>query len=160
MFIYNVRLPSLKVTEKFGEQLGKQALPGDIICLDGDLGAGKTTMARAIAKGLGVAQYCYVNSPSYAIMHEYCGKFPLYHMDFYRLDNSEDVLELGFDEYFYLSGLTVIEWAERAVEILPENRLSIMIKHRGEELREVVLQGTVHYQKRIESLLILCEARR
>lgn len=120
-------LHTLAETEQFGTLLGKYAGPGDIICLDGDLGAGKTTLSQAIARGLGVPETCYVTSPSFAIMHEYAGRLPMYHMDFYRLQDADDVADLGFEEYFYLEGLTVIEWSMRAIEILPQNRLKINI---------------------------------
>jgi tRNA threonylcarbamoyladenosine biosynthesis protein TsaE len=115
-------------TQKFGILIGSLALPGDVICLDGELGAGKTTLTQGIAKGLDVPPSCYVTSPSFSILHEYPGRIPLYHMDFYRLNSSVEVEELGFEEYFYMSGVTVIEWSERAVEILPADRLALYIK--------------------------------
>jgi tRNA threonylcarbamoyladenosine biosynthesis protein TsaE len=108
--------------------IGSLALPGDVICLDGELGAGKTTLTQGIAKGLDVPPSCYVTSPSFSILHEYPGRIPLYHMDFYRLNSSVEVEELGFEEYFYMSGVTVIEWSERAAEILPADRLALYIK--------------------------------
>ena len=107
-------LNSLVETEAFGHRLGQLAEAGDVICLDGDLGAGKTAMTQAIARGLGVPASCYVTSPSFAIFHEYPGRLPLYHFDFYRLRGSDDVEDLGFEEFFYLSGCTVIEWSVRA----------------------------------------------
>ena len=106
-----IRLTSRADTEKFGILLGMAASPGDVICLDGDLGAGKTTLTQGIAKGLEVPEGCYVTSPSFAILHEYSGRIPLYHMDFYRLTGSAEIEDLGFEEYFYMSGLTVIEWS-------------------------------------------------
>ena len=115
-------------TENFGILLGSLALPGDVICLDGELGAGKTTLTQGIAKGVDVPPSYYVTSPSFSILHEYPGRIPLYHMDFYRLNSSVEVEELGLEEYFYMSGLTVIEWSEKAVEILPADRLALYIK--------------------------------
>lgn len=132
-----VNLKNLDDTEKLGNVIGRATEPGDIICLNGDLGAGKTTLTQAIARGLNVPSRSYVTSPSFAIMHEYTGIIPLYHMDFYRLSDSSDVIDLGFEEYFYLDGLTVIEWAERAADILPEERVSIDIKLNNDEIRTV-----------------------
>lgn len=130
-------IPSLQDTKTFGTALGRGAREGDVICLDGDLGAGKTTLAQAIAKGLQVPDTYYVTSPSFAIFHEYPGRIPLYHMDFYRLHQSIDVEDMGLVEYFYLDGLTVIEWAERAPEILPETALRLRIEVTGENQRKV-----------------------
>jgi tRNA threonylcarbamoyladenosine biosynthesis protein TsaE len=130
-------LNSLADTDRFGLQLGSIALPGDVICLDGELGAGKTTITQAIAKGLEVPPSCYVTSPSFAILHEYPGRIPLYHMDFYRLRDSLDVENLGFEEYFYLSGLTVIEWSEKASELLPVERLVLHIQIEPDDKRIV-----------------------
>jgi tRNA threonylcarbamoyladenosine biosynthesis protein TsaE len=120
-------LQDISDTEKLGRLLGKQAQPGEVICLDGDLGAGKTTLSQAIARGLGVPDSCYVTSPSFAILHEYQGRIPMYHMDFYRLHDATEIEDLGFDEYFYLKGLTVVEWSMRAINSLPSDRLSLQI---------------------------------
>lgn len=119
----HIYLKDLAATEKFARLLARLVLPGDVICLNGDLGAGKTALTQQIARGLEVPESCYVTSPSFAILQEYPGRIPLYHMDFYRLADETEVEDLGFDEYFYLSGLTVIEWSERAVALIPESRL-------------------------------------
>jgi tRNA threonylcarbamoyladenosine biosynthesis protein TsaE len=120
-------LKTLADTLALGRFLGQSALPGDVICLDGDLGAGKTTLTQAIAEGLGVPANDYVTSPSFAIFHEYQGRIPLYHMDFYRLTGIADIMDMGLDEYFFLSGLTVLEWAERAGDLVPATRLKITL---------------------------------
>lgn len=127
MATYEFRLDTPDQTEKLGVALGRNAQAGDVLCLDGDLGAGKTTLCQAVARGVGVPEDCYVTSPSFAILHEYQGRIPLYHMDFYRLSDASEVIDLGFEEYFYLSGLTVIEWSNRAVEILPAGKLHLDI---------------------------------
>ena len=134
-FILN--LDSLSDTERLGVAIGKIAHPGDVICLSGGLGAGKTTLTQAIARGAGVPSNCYVTSPSYTIMHEYRGVMPLYHMDFYRLDGTGDIIDLGFEEYFYLDGLTVIEWSERAEDILPQDRVGITMSLGRDQTRTV-----------------------
>lgn len=137
MKTYNFTLSDLRETEKFGESFGRHAQPGDVLCLDGDLGAGKTTLSQYIAKGLGVPSDCYVTSPSFAIMHEYPGRIPLYHMDFYRLHDYTEVTDLGFDEYFYLSGLTIVEWSERAEGILPDHKVTLQMTIFNENSRLV-----------------------
>lgn len=134
----HLHLDSLEKTEQFGIALGSMANPGEVICLDGELGAGKTTLTQSIAKGLDVPQQHYVNSPSFNIFHEYPGRIPLYHMDFYRLGSDDDVLEMGLDEYFYMEGLTVIEWAEKAVDILPKERLAIYLTSTGHQSRRAL----------------------
>lgn len=134
----DIEIPALAATKSFGELLGTAAIPGDIICLDGDLGAGKTTLTQAIARGIPIERGYYVNSPSFAILHEYPGRLPLYHMDFYRLKDGNEVLEAGLDDYFFLDGLSVIEWAERAKDILPEHRLDIFLTRRDAHSRTAV----------------------
>lgn len=150
----SIVLDTLSSTDKLGVLLGKIANEGDVYCLDGDLGAGKTTLTQSIAKGLGVPESYYVTSPSYNILHEYPGRIPLYHMDFYRLNSEQDIIDTGLDEFFYLLGLTVIEWSCKAVEILPENRLSLNIKMEASEKRIAVLEyKTSHWHERVNILI-------
>ena len=113
---------------KFGYFLGEVSQKGDVICLDGDLGAGKTTLTQAIGKGMHTEEECYITSPSFSILHEYPGPVPLYHMDFYRLDGEEDVIAMGLDEYFYKGGVTVVEWAQKACNIYPDDSLYINLQ--------------------------------
>lgn len=149
MFESDIQLRTPADTESFGVQLGRLALPGDVICLDGELGVGKTTLTQAIAKGLEVPPSYYVTSPSFAILHEYPGRLPLYHFDFYRINNSLEVEELGFEEYFYLSGLTVIEWSEKATEILPAERIALHIRiEKGSERVVRCTYATEKWRKR------------
>lgn len=131
------KLDSIDTTRRFGIAIGKACEPGDIICLDGDLGSGKTTLTQFIAKGLEVPDDEYVTSPSFNIFHQYQGRIPLYHMDFYRLNSSDDVLDMGLDEFFYASGLTVIEWSQKALEILPKEKLLVNYQMDQENRREV-----------------------
>jgi tRNA threonylcarbamoyladenosine biosynthesis protein TsaE len=146
-----VQLNDLADTEKFGRALAEQARAGDLICLQGDLGAGKTTLVQAIARGLGVKGW--VNSPSFAILHEYSGRLPLYHMDFYRLNSSDEIIEIGLDDYFASQGLTVIEWAERAEEILPREKMCLNIRHAGEFTRLVEITASAGFVDRLGPLL-------
>ena len=131
----DIVLANLAETERFGIHLGSLALPGDVICLDGDLGAGKTTLTKAIALGLDVVPRGCVTSPSFAIVHEYSGRIPLYHMDFYRLGDMSEVEDLGFDEYFYMNGVTVIEWSLKATGLLPVERLSLCLQIADDDKR-------------------------
>lgn len=156
--IMHIQLKDLGDTEKLGNILGSLAEPGDVICLEGDLGAGKTTISQAIARGLEVPDNCYVTSPSFAILHEYVGRIPMYHMDFYRLQDAGEVEDLGFEEYFYLDGLTVIEWSNRAVDILPDERMILEIKIIENHSRTVTLKGTPKFSDMIKNVLKLFQA--
>lgn len=119
----NIKLNDIEKTEKFGIWLGKNLKPGDVICLNGELGAGKTTLTKSIAKGMGIEDY--ITSPTFNIINEYYGDLNLYHFDTYRLENVEEISYLGFDEYFYGQGVCVIEWADRISDFLPEEYLEI-----------------------------------
>lgn len=117
---------SLKDTETLALRLSIYLTPGSVICLSGDLGVGKTAFTQGLGKGLGITEY--ITSPTYTIINEYySGRIPLYHFDVYRLEDSDEMLELGCDEYFYGEGVTVIEWADNVVDRLPEQKLWITI---------------------------------
>ena len=116
---------SAQETFDFGAELGRKAVPGQIICLDGDLGTGKTVLTKGIAAGLGIDEP--VVSPTFTIVHEYEGRLPLYHFDVYRIDDPDEMEEIGYREYFYGNGLTIIEWSELIADILPEDAMRIKI---------------------------------
>ena len=137
----SIELSSLEQTETFGKVLGQTAAPGDIITLEGTLGAGKTALTQAIARGLGVAPQIYVTSPTFSLLHEYQGRIPLYHMDLYRLGGEEEIESLGFQEYFYRNGLTVVEWPERLGSLMPDERLQIELVITGEHSRSAYLHA-------------------
>ncbi|GEN46275.1 tRNA (adenosine(37)-N6)-threonylcarbamoyltransferase complex ATPase subunit type 1 TsaE [Alkalibacillus haloalkaliphilus] len=120
-------------TQRLAKQIGEKLMPNDVLTLDGDLGAGKTTFTKGLAEGLAVKRT--VNSPTYTIVKEYKGRIPLYHMDVYRLEDSEE--DIGFDDYFNGEGVTVIEWSQYILEFLPEERLQINIEKIDEERREI-----------------------
>ncbi|MDI6710098.1 MAG: tRNA (adenosine(37)-N6)-threonylcarbamoyltransferase complex ATPase subunit type 1 TsaE [Bacillota bacterium] len=125
-----VRTGSPEETLALGAALGQLLRPGDLLCLSGDLGAGKTAFAQGVARGLGVEGP--VTSPTFIIVNEYEGRLPFYHFDVYRLDDPEEITLLGFDDYLEGNGVTLIEWAERIERALPEERLGIKIERDGE----------------------------
>ena len=118
-------LPTREATNQFGEALGRLLRPGQAIALVGDLGAGKTAITQAIARGMGIQSY--VSSPTFGLIHEYPGPIPLFHFDPYRLQRAEDLMDLGYDEYFHRGGVVVIEWADKFPEILPDERLTLRL---------------------------------
>ena len=122
-----------------GEKLGALLGAGDLICLYGGLGAGKTCFAQGIARGLGVEGA--VTSPTFTLINEHYGRLPFFHMDVYRLDSVAEMEDLGYEEYFYDGGVTLVEWAEKIDELLPEDRLDISIDRtgEGEDFRQVTL---------------------
>ncbi|ASK61240.1 tRNA (adenosine(37)-N6)-threonylcarbamoyltransferase complex ATPase subunit type 1 TsaE [Virgibacillus phasianinus] len=122
-------------TRKIAIRLANLLRPGDVITLEGDLGAGKTTFTKGIATGLGVKRV--VNSPTYTIIKEYEGELPLYHMDVYRLEDSDE--DIGFSEYFDGKGISIVEWAQFIEEYLPEERLDIKISYLNEQARLIEL---------------------
>ena len=114
-------------TQTVGEKLGKTLKHGDVIALIGDLGTGKTCLTQGIARGVGIAANEVVNSPSYILINEYNGAIPIYHIDLYRLENSEEIAELGLSEYIESEGICIIEWAERMADSLPDTCIKIHI---------------------------------
>ncbi|MFD2706945.1 tRNA (adenosine(37)-N6)-threonylcarbamoyltransferase complex ATPase subunit type 1 TsaE [Salibacterium lacus] len=119
-------------TIQLGEKLGSVVQSGDVITLDGDLGAGKTHFTKGLAEALQVKEI--VNSPTFTIIKEYSGTLPLYHMDLYRLDG-EEADEIGLEEYLEGDGVCVVEWAGKIEDLLPENRLHIIMERCGEDER-------------------------
>lgn len=120
-----IELKNIEQTELFGQNLGGLLQKGDVICLNGDLGAGKTTLSKAIGMGLKVEDY--ITSPTFAIMNQYNGSLPMYHFDVYRLDGWHQLEDIGAEDYFYGDGVCLIEWAETIEEYLPKDRLEITI---------------------------------
>lgn len=113
-------------SEALGRSIGELARKGDVIGLEGSLGAGKTTLARGIARGLGVEDH--VSSPTFILMHLYAGRVPVFHFDVYRLADGSELLDLGFEEYAYDAGVTIVEWADRVQELLPPDHLILSIQ--------------------------------
>ncbi|HHY36806.1 MAG TPA: tRNA (adenosine(37)-N6)-threonylcarbamoyltransferase complex ATPase subunit type 1 TsaE [Firmicutes bacterium] len=140
-------------TRRLGEKLGRLLAPGDLIALTGELGAGKTILVQGIAAGMGIEGP--VTSPTFLIIKEYPGRIPLYHMDAYRLAGPEELLDLGYEEYFFGQGVTVIEWADLILDFLPPAYLRIDLDHApgGEEKRCLVFSARgERYGKLLEEL--------
>lgn len=139
--------------EELGRRLGQRLWPGAVVALIGPLGAGKTTLTRGIARGLGCGED--VRSPSFTLMHTYPGRIPLYHIDAYRLTNLAEWQELGPEEFLEGEGVTVVEWAERVNEGLPEERLEVEIAGVGLKTpREVYLRPCgSRFERLVEELV-------
>ncbi len=127
---------SAEETRALGARLARLLKPGDTLTLQGDLGAGKSEMARGVARGLGVSGP--VPSPSFTILNMYDeGRCPLYHFDWYRIREPEEIAEMGFQEQLNGDGVALIEWSEQAPEYVPERRLNVAIKTLDENTREI-----------------------
>lgn len=114
-------------TQLLGACLGELAEKADVFLLVGELGTGKTCLVQGIARGLGVDEYAF--SPSFVILREYHGRLPLYHVDLYRLDRSEEIADLGLEDYFFGDGVSVVEWAEKGMQVVPAENLLVTIHY-------------------------------
>ncbi|ANU16218.1 tRNA (adenosine(37)-N6)-threonylcarbamoyltransferase complex ATPase subunit type 1 TsaE [Planococcus maritimus] len=130
---YTITVQSPEQTEELAMRVASLLQPGDLLTLEGDLGAGKTTFTKGLAKGLGIERT--VNSPTFTILKQYDGRVNLNHFDVYRLENSDE--DIGFDELFAEEAVSVVEWAQFIDEYLPTDRLEIVIRRLSEEGREV-----------------------
>lgn len=132
-----IRIKNEEEMASFAEGLAALLEPGDVIALMGDLGAGKTTLTKYIARGLGITEM--VSSPTFNIIKEYrSGRLPLFHFDVYRLSDADELLDIGGDEYFYENGVCIVEWADIVESIIPEDAILINIEY-GENEGERVL---------------------
>ncbi len=143
-------------TQRLGARLGELLQGGELILLDGQLGTGKTTFTQGLAQGLGITEV--VNSPTFTLLKEYPGQprpvpegrpngpqrvgLSLYHFDLYRLDNPEEILDLGFEDYFYGTGVCVVEWADKADAFWPNEHLRIRMKMMSETKRGLLFTAT------------------
>ena len=132
---------SIEETTKLGKELGKILNPGDIICLTGDLGTGKTHITKGISEGLGITDN--ITSPTFTIVNEYnSGRLKLYHFDVYRVSDPDEIYAIGFDDYIFGDGVSIIEWANYIEEILPKDYLHIYITKdlsKGENYRKITI---------------------
>ena len=138
MLEYQVTTHSYEETEDLGEKLAQLLKPSDVVVLNGDLGVGKTTLTRGLARGLGIKRN--VKSPTFTLIREYKdGRIPLYHMDAYRLESSPDE-DLGFDEYFNGDGITMVEWPQFIKDEIPDDHLTINIERLSDTDRQVTFK--------------------
>ena len=136
---------STKETRDLGEKLAADLHPGDVVLLEGDLGAGKSELTRGIARGLGVTET--ITSPSFTILNVYeSGRCPLYHFDWYRLESAEELYELGMDEYLGGDGIAVVEWPGQCPEAIPQRAIRIRIQALGETVREFTVDSSLSGQ--------------
>ena len=133
---------SAEETYKIGEQMGREAKAGDVLCLVGDLGVGKTVFTQGFAAGLGITEP--VSSPTFTIVQTYDeGRMPFYHFDVYRIGDIEEMDEIGYEDYFYGEGLCMIEWANLIEEILPDKRYDVTIEkdlEKGFDYRKITIK--------------------
>ena len=128
-------------TKKIAAELTAALDSGSVVCMYGDLGAGKTAFVQGMAEALGIDEP--VTSPTFTIVNEYEGIMPLYHFDVYRIGDSSEMFEIGFDEYIYGNGICVIEWAELIEDILPEDRINVTINkdlEKGDDYRKIIIE--------------------
>ena len=135
-------------TQRFGKELGHLAQAGDVILLVGNLGAGKTCLTQGIAWGLNIDGYA--RSPSFVVVNEYRGRLPMYHIDLYRLDSIAEIAEIGLDDYLNGNGLCVVEWADKALNLMPPQNLLIKIDLLGDNERKL---GLTSYGERYKEMI-------
>jgi len=133
--VENVNSDSAEKTYQIARQFAQRIKKGDVIALSGELGAGKTVFAKGLCRGLGCNQM--VSSPSYTLVNIYQGDYPIYHVDCYRLDSSNEIIDLDPDQLFYPDGITIIEWAEKVRDYLPANTIQIEIEIIDESHRTI-----------------------
>lgn len=136
---YELVSHSDRETHRIGARLGAECRSGDLILLEGGLGAGKTALAQGIGRGLGVATT--INSPTFTLVKEYSGRLPFYHFDLYRLEEVDDVVDLGIEDYLTGGGVCVVEWAERAAPLWPDDWLRIQMRVTGPRERLLRLEA-------------------
>jgi tRNA threonylcarbamoyladenosine biosynthesis protein TsaE len=128
-------------TFQIGRLIGETLKEGAIVALIGELGAGKTGLTQGIARGLGVEEGYQITSPTFTLINEYPGRLHLVHLDVYRLSGSPDLSDLGYEEFFFSKSVTVIEWAERIQEVLPDKTIFIKMTYLDQNRRRIELSG-------------------
>ncbi len=122
-----------------GAEVGKQLLPGDVLAFYGDLGAGKTAFIRGVARGLGIA--ARVSSPTFTIVNEYPGPTPLFHFDMYRLGSSDELFEIGWEDYLARGGVCCVEWTENVADAMPAEAVTVTMEKTGDTTRRITVTG-------------------
>jgi tRNA threonylcarbamoyladenosine biosynthesis protein TsaE len=128
---------SVKETIRLGREFAETLEPGDVVCLNGDLGAGKTHFVKGVASFFGVKEE-QVSSPTFTLINEYKGTTPIYHFDCYRLKSEQEALEIGAEEYFYGDGISIVEWPEKIGNLIPSEAVWLTIRHTDKNRREII----------------------
>jgi tRNA threonylcarbamoyladenosine biosynthesis protein TsaE len=129
---------TVEETIELGKKIGGSLNPGDIVCIDGDLGSGKTHLTKGIALGLGIDEH--ITSPTFNIVNEYEGRIKLYHFDVYRVNDPDEIAAIGFDEYIFSDAASVIEWSDYIKELIPDDHIQINIANESETRRSISIQ--------------------
>lgn len=127
---------SIKQTVNYGHKFAKELQAGDVVALQGNLGAGKTTFVKGMARAFGIDP-SDVHSPTFSLINEYSGYLPLYHMDFYRLEHEREAIEIGVEDYFYRDGICVVEWPEKIQSLLPSSIIWATFKNNSPKVRQI-----------------------
>lgn len=135
---FSVLTRSPEETASLGQALGGLLRAGDVLLLQGTLGAGKTLLTQGVAKGIGISDY--VTSPTFILVNQYNGPLTLYHVDLYRIEAAAEAVDLGLDDYFFGDGVCVVEWPERAMAAMPLDYLHVIIEHAGENERSLMFR--------------------
>jgi len=136
-----IQTKSASETIRIGESMGSRLLPGDVVALVGELGAGKTQFIKGLAAGVGIGNPTYISSPSFTLINEYPGRVPFYHIDLFRLEREKEAQELGLEDYFQGEGIAAIEWADKIPSLLPKEMLLIHIAYTGKNTRSLEIIG-------------------
>lgn len=142
-----VKSEAYETTKKIGLIIGQILEKGDILCLYGEMGSGKTAFTSGLAKGIGINDK--ITSPTFSIINEYEAQVPLYHFDVYRISNEDELFEIGYYDYICGQGITVIEWAENIKEQLPDNRFDIYFNKLSEDARIIKINGVGNIQSKM-----------
>ncbi|HCI69867.1 MAG: tRNA (adenosine(37)-N6)-threonylcarbamoyltransferase complex ATPase subunit type 1 TsaE [Bacteroidetes bacterium] len=135
-----LRSNSVNTTIKYGREFAKSLNIGDVVCLEGDLGAGKTHFVKGVASYFGINEE-KVNSPTFTLINEYSGDIPIYHFDCYRIKSFYEAIEIGIEEYLYGDGVSIIEWPSKIKDLIPDNAIKIEIKHTGASERSILISN-------------------
>ncbi|MCF6156787.1 MAG: tRNA (adenosine(37)-N6)-threonylcarbamoyltransferase complex ATPase subunit type 1 TsaE [Candidatus Brocadia sp.] len=152
--ILTFKSAGVEETMRFGKKLGMLLAPGDVVALVGELGAGKTTLVKGIVLGLGVTDRRAVKSPTFSLVQRYEGRIPIYHFDAYRLEDTQEMLDIGSDEMIYGNGVAIVEWADKVSGCLPKEYLELTLTAVSENERNITIRSYgSRYDKIINNLL-------
>ncbi len=136
-----IQSKSASETVRLGKSIGSLLLPGDVVALVGELGAGKTQFIKGLAAGAGIRNPTYISSPSFTLINEYPGRITFYHIDLFRLSKEKEAEDLGLEDYIQGKGITAIEWADKIPSLLPKELLIIRIAYTGKNTRSLEILG-------------------